>query len=417
MTPASAPTPTLSRRLETRMLLVLGAGLLAFSAIVGALTYRYAYVQQLDAAASLQRQLVQTIQAQAEVAAFATNKEIAQGVLDGLVANPLIVAARIESTEGFRSEFGSRMSVDLAGGKTYPLFSPVNHLETIGTLTVVQNDDEIDRLAARAAIFQTGLMLAQILIATLLAAGVLRILVTRPINLLAHDMATIQPGSSRRLKVDAAHAGDEIGLLAATANALLDTTESALLEVNAQRIEMEKLATHDHLTGLPSLRLAEDRLQIACSNAKRAGTRVALLFIDLDEFKTINDRFGHEAGDAVLREVARRLRECIRAEDTVARIGGDEFLAILGNLADADAAATVARSIGSALARPIQVFGEEIGSGASIGIAIFPDHTGNVEAMRHVADQAMYRVKRAGKGHFAFVEATTETTAEPPAAA
>lgn len=400
------------RRLEARLLAAVGIGLLAFSAVAGFFTYRYAYWQQLEAAASLQRQLVQTVQAQAEVAAFAANGEIAQGVLDGLLANPVVRAARIESGEGFKAELGSRHSVDFAAGRSYPLYSPVDHLEAIGTLVVVQNNDEVERVAAQAAIYQTLLMLAQLVIATLIVAVVLRHKVIGPITRLAHAMARIQPGSAQRLTVDAQHDGDEIGLLASSANALLDTAEAAIGEVNAQRIEMEKLATHDHLTGLPSLRLAEDRLQVACSKALRAEAKVALLFIDLDEFKTVNDEYGHEAGDAVLCEVARRLRECIRAEDTAARIGGDEFLVILGDLPDAQTAATVARNIGSAIARPIDVPGHVVYSGASIGIALYPDHTGNVDAMRHVADQAMYRVKRSGKGRFAFVDQATPEVAE-----
>ncbi|HEX5804259.1 MAG TPA: diguanylate cyclase [Azospira sp.] len=392
------------RRLEARLLALLGLGLLVFSAVAGFFSYRYAYWQQLEAAASLQRQLVQTVQAQAEVAAFAANGEIAQGVLDGLLANPVVRAARIESGEGFKVELGSRHSVDFAAGRSYPLYSPVDHLEAIGTLVVVQNNDQVERIAAQAAIYQTLLMLAQLVMATLIVAVVLRHKVIGPITRLAHAMAQIQPGSAQRLAVEEPHAGDEIGLLARSANALLDTAEAAIGEVNAQRIEMEKLATHDHLTGLPSLRLAEDRLQVACSKALRAEAKVALLFIDLDEFKTVNDNYGHEAGDAVLCEVARRLRECIRAEDTAARIGGDEFLVILGDLPDAQTAATVARNIGSALARPIDTPGHVVHTGASIGIALYPDHTGNVDAMRHVADQAMYRVKRSGKGRFAFVD-------------
>lgn len=397
-------TSPLPQRLGFRLIIVLGAGLLGFSTIAGFFTYRYAYVQQLRAAASLQQQLVQTVQAQAEVAAFAANNEIAQGVLSGLLANPVVLAARIESSEGFRAELGSRTSVDFSAGKAYPLYSPVDHIEAVGTLRVVQNNEQVEQLAAQAAVYQTLLMLAQMVIATLIVAIVLRRVVIEPIARLAYTMARIQPGSSQRLGIEGKHANDEIGLLASSANALLDATEAAITEVNAQRVEMEKLATHDHLTGLPTLRLAEDRLQIACGNACRTHTRVALLFIDLDEFKTVNDNFGHEAGDAVLREVARRLRECIRAEDTAARIGGDEFLVILGNLPDEQPAAEVARNIGNLLSRPIEVPGNVVYSAASIGIAIYPDHTGNVESMRHVADQAMYRVKRSGKGSFAFVD-------------
>lgn len=392
-----------SHRLEARVITVLSAGLLLFLVISGLFTYRYAYWKQLESADSLQRQLVQTIQAQADIAAYASNQEIAEDVLNGLLANPVILAARIESVEGFKAELGSRKSIDFSAGKSYPLFSPVDHLEPIGTLIVVQNDSQVETIAAHDATYHTLLMLAQLVIATLIAAGILRTLFIKPITQLVHAIARIQPGSSNRLSVAPRHANDEIGLLSNSANALLAATEAAIAEVNLQRIEMEKLATHDHLTGLPSLRLAEDRLRIACSNARRTQTRVALLFIDLDEFKAVNDTYGHEAGDLVLREIARRLRENVRAEDTAARIGGDEFLVILGNLPDTQAAATVAREIGNALSHPIEIQDHSIISGASIGIAVYPDHTGDVKAMRHIADQAMYQVKRSGKGRFAFL--------------
>jgi diguanylate cyclase (GGDEF)-like protein len=175
--------------------------------------------------------------------------------------------------------------------------------------------------------------------------------------------------------------------------------------LDAKRREAERLATHDHLTGLPTLRLAADRLHIACGLARRAQLKVALLFIDLDGFKPVNDSFGHAVGDEVLCEVARRLAGSIRAEDTVARVGGDEFIAIVGNLADAEAAKSVATCIGAAVDLPIVVAGHFIHVGASIGIALFPDDAEDFDGLRRGADQAMYQVKRSGKGSFAFASA------------
>jgi diguanylate cyclase (GGDEF)-like protein len=176
---------------------------------------------------------------------------------------------------------------------------------------------------------------------------------------------------------------DEIGQLATSANAILSATEAALYEVRAQRNELERLATHDHLTGLATMRVAEDRLHVACTAARRANEKVALLFVDLDGFKEINDRHGHEAGDAALREVAGRLRRSVRAEDTVARVGGDEFVLILAGLQDAWAAGKVAETICGVVAAPIRAADFTATLGASIGIAVFPDHTGDVSRMRH----------------------------------
>lgn len=389
-------------RLEVRMTTAVVVGLLLFSAVVGLFTYRYSFQREIEDAAALQQQLVQTVQSQAEVAAYASNFQIASEVLAGLLANPTILAARIESKEGFRTEQGARRNVGFGAGRIYPLFSPVDHIEPIGELVVVQNEEQVSQAAARAALFQVVLTLAQVVTASIILAAVLHVMMINPITRLAQAMATIQPGSATRLRIDPRHAGDEVGLLATSANAILDAAEAALDEVRAQRNELERLATHDYLTGLATMRVAEDRLHVACAAARRANEKVALLFLDLDGFKDVNDRHGHEAGNDVLKEVAARLRKSVRAEDTVARLGGDEFLVILTGLHDLDAAAHVAENIGGILSRPFEITSDSVRLGASIGIAVFPDQTGEPATMRHLADQAMYRVKKSGKGTFAF---------------
>lgn len=392
------------KRLSVRLVVVVGLSLLLFALVAGAFTYRYSHQYQLSLAGKQQQQVVRTLQVQAEVAVYAANTQIAKGVIEGLLANPLILAARLESVEGFKVELGSSAALDGDGGRRYPLYSPVDHIEIIGDLVVIQNDAEINRAAVAAALFQTALMLVQVATTAVIMAAVLRFMMVNPITRLAQAMTAIRPGSSARVAIDQRHENDEIGMLSRSANAMLEAAESAIAEVTVQRNDLERLATHDHLTGLPTMRLAEDRLQVACNAARRNGTKVALLFIDLDGFKAINDSFSHEAGDDVLREVARRLRDNVRAEDTAARIGGDEFLVILGNLPDAQASTLVAANINATLASPIQIPGRSLLLGASIGISIFPDHTGDVKAMRHLADHAMYQVKQSGKGRFALVD-------------
>ena len=182
------------------------------------------------------------------------------------------------------------------------------------------------------------------------------------------------------------------------------TTLELLDEVHKQRDLIQQLATHDQLTGLPLLTLAADRLQIALYAARRSGKKVALLFIDLDGFKRVNDTLGHEAGDRVLKEVAARLLKTVRTEDTAARVGGDEFIAILGALADGQAAALTAGRAIRAISAPIDYPGNPISVGASIGIAIFPDHADDAQMLRRMADAAMYSVKLSGKNRFAFAE-------------
>ncbi|MFA7240458.1 MAG: response regulator [Sulfuricellaceae bacterium] len=232
------PMPLLSGRLEIRLIAIAGLGLLLFSVIAGIFTYNYAYRHQLELAKSLQQQLVRTVQAQAEVAAFAANEKIAQGVLNGLLANPIVQAARIES-EGFQIEMGARKNIGFSDGNVYPLLSPVDQSERIGTLVVVQNDSQVGGMAAQTAVFQTTLLLLQVLIAVIIMAVVLRIMMIIPITRLAQAMSTIQPGSAMRLAIDEKHATDEIGLLSKSVNAILDAAETAIDEVKAQRNELE----------------------------------------------------------------------------------------------------------------------------------------------------------------------------------
>ena len=395
-------------RLETRYVVAVAIGLLVFSLIAGLFTYGYSYRKEFERADSLQSQLVATVQVQAEVAVFARNTEIAHGVLEGLLANSLIQAARIEAADGFKAELGTRQNVNFVSGRAYPLFSPVDHIEPIGSLVVVQNDSQVDAAARRVAVLQTLMMLAQVLIGSLFMVIIMRKMMINPIVRLAQEMTAIEPGSCTRLRLDDDHAKDEIGQLSRSANSLLDAAENALDEVKAQRNELERLATHDYLTGLATMRVAEDRLNVACTAARRANEKVALLFLDLDEFKNVNDLHGHEAGNEVLKEVASRLRKGVRAEDTVARLGGDEFVVILAGLQDSSAAVLVAENIGRSLALPYFHSGHSSYLSASIGIAIFPDHTKQIEAMRVIADQAMYKAKKSGKNACALADPVPE---------
>ncbi|MGB5684167.1 MAG: diguanylate cyclase [Candidatus Electrothrix sp.] len=156
-------------------------------------------------------------------------------------------------------------------------------------------------------------------------------------------------------------------------------------------------AMHDPLTRLPNRVMFDERLRGSLSRAKRLNSRVALLYLDLDNFKTINDSLGHLAGDRVLQMVADRLRDCLRLEDVVARIGGDEFSAILDDVDSIDdAVATAERIIASLADVDCSIGGERIRT--SIGIALYPDHGTETEDLLHHADNAMYTAKRMGKG-------------------
>lgn len=166
--------------------------------------------------------------------------------------------------------------------------------------------------------------------------------------------------------------------------------------------KIARLAHFDALTSLPNRALLYDRLGQAIAQAQRNSTRLAVLFLDLDGFKQVNDNFGHFVGDGLLTEVAERLRENARDMDTVARVGGDEFIFILNDIGTADNAAYVARKIIASLAEPFLIQEKTCQIGGSIGIAVFPDDGSNMEDIIKLADDAMYLAKKNGKGKYQF---------------
>lgn len=168
--------------------------------------------------------------------------------------------------------------------------------------------------------------------------------------------------------------------------------------------QVRQLAYHDGLTGLPNRMLFQDRLTVELSRAERHGTKLALLMLDLDKFKAVNDTLGHHAGDQLLREASHRMSERIRSQDTLARTGGDEFMLILPDLQTGDDATRVASQLVDAFMSPFNLSGTPAHVTASIGIALYPDQGRVDKVLIEHADRAMYEVKRLGRSGYRFAD-------------
>ncbi len=186
---------------------------------------------------------------------------------------------------------------------------------------------------------------------------------------------------------------------------------SDITAVKQTQEQLYHMANYDSLTGLANRRFFQDRLEQSLQDARRSGEMVAVMFIDLDGFKLINDNMGHRAGDALLRAVADRIRENVRDSDTVARMGGDEFTVLVPRLRDSQHAAMVAQKILARVAEPVALEQQELFTSSSIGIAVYPDDAADVEGLLHSADTALYRAKERGKNGYQFYSRDMNRTA------
>jgi len=199
---------------------------------------------------------------------------------------------------------------------------------------------------------------------------------------------------------------DSEGILYGFVNIIADITER-----NAAKQKIEFLAYHDPLTGLPNRLLLQDRMQQAIAQADRQQKGLALMFLDLDNFKKINDSLGHATGDSFLKEVATRLKKCVRDTDTISRQGGDEFVIILGDLSGNDVTPPIMSKIMERLQDPFHTEGIELSTSVSIGVALYPDDGSDFETLSKKADMAMFRAKEAGRNTYRFFDEEMNTAA------
>lgn len=182
----------------------------------------------------------------------------------------------------------------------------------------------------------------------------------------------------------------------------VSTQVAIVINLQRQRDLLNRMATYDALTNIPNRFLFDDRFTQCVLHANRHGESFALLNIDLDKFKCVNDKYGHTVGDKLLRAAVDRIRTCVRVSDTIARVGGDEFLGLLPHIHGSHDAQRVAESVCVSLANPFIIQGETMNIGASIGIAIYPNDGVDELSLKNAADQAMYSAKHEGGGCFKF---------------
>lgn len=180
---------------------------------------------------------------------------------------------------------------------------------------------------------------------------------------------------------------------------------SDISHIKATEARLEYMAHHDPLTGLPNRLRFFANLEQALQHARRQQLKVGLLYLDLDRFKPINDSMGHGAGDQLLKVVAERLTGCVRAEDTVARMGGDEFVILLAEVAHAENAGLIAQKVVKAVHEPLTLEGQSIQTSTSVGISVYPDDATSSEELVRTADAAMYHAKQRGRGNIQFYAA------------
>jgi signal transduction histidine kinase/CheY-like chemotaxis protein len=265
--------PFFTHRLELRLSVAVGFGLLLFAVITGLFNYQQAYHQQREEALELQKQLVATVQTQAEVAVYARDEMIAGGVISGLLASPIISAVRLDSSSG-DFHIGSDKTA-LPGEVTYALYSPLDYTAQVGRLVIVPNEGHIDRMAVDVALHQAGLLLLQVFIAVALTGVAVRLMMLKPINRLAYKLSHIQPGSRRRLPIDPKHAHDQIGELSMSANTLLDIAEANMAE--AERVT---LSLEEALEKLTEKEQAKSNFFAAASHDLRQPIHAMRLFLD-----------------------------------------------------------------------------------------------------------------------------------------
>jgi diguanylate cyclase (GGDEF)-like protein len=267
----------------------------------------------------------------------------------------------------------------------------------LGTILIEQDEHIITKKLTTTIVISAMILLFSLLFSYLLADRFQRV-ITEPVTAMATTMQEVSFSKDYSKRMVTSET-DEIGHLAEHFNEMLSEIEQRDKNLLERQDQLYKLANYDPLTGLPNRAHFSDRLEQAVRRATRTGELLAVLFIDLDDFKMINDTHGHRAGDQFLQETAARLAAGTRADDTLARLGGDEFAIFLQDVKTKENALVVARKHVENLFPRFQIDDKSLFASASIGVALFPEHGATAEILVKNADSAMYLAKEKGKNN------------------
>jgi diguanylate cyclase (GGDEF)-like protein len=403
--------------LQARLLwIVLGSSLL-IGGVTMVLIFFLAYQNKLHDSEQEVNQLMNAVEYSAAIASYSGNVEVGNDVTRGLIRADSVCEVLLFNGNGL--QLAEHKNIDTKNCTeiiSHTLYSPFDVKEVIGHLTT-RIDSQVIQMRALNYAGQLALMLLGILLlpSIIIWFAVSRY-ITLPIQFFSNQLHAIIPGTAERITAPARSA-IEINQLIDDSNQLLGSVESVLIEERAQRDEIrrlkesfEHLAHHDTLTALPNRALLNERLSQMLLHAKRAQRKGALIYLDLDKFKPVNDTLGHDVGDLLLKAVAQRLLAVVRETDTVARVGGDEFVVVLAAISTPNDAASIANKILSTLAEPFSIGTHRLEIGASLGIAIYPEHGTTEATLTKNADLAMYQAKQNGRNNAQFFsEALVDT--------
>lgn len=408
-TPAQPSALSLVSRLTRLNLLILAGTICLTVAILGAVTWHSARARHLAVAVANTEQLALNLAsslvfqdknaAQREIAAYSRRPDVQSVVV-------FDAKMQLFSPAPSPQFWQDSASYELQRLQQLQIKRPVRlQNEVVGFVVVTESLQSLQQsLLSMLALF-IGIMLAALLLASRLLRWVQR-RALRPVLELAElaEFAAKHQDYSIRAHI---RRRDEVGRLGERLNELFKRTEiwqhDLQQQLQAQKQasqQLDKLAHYDHLTGLANRLYFEAELPRAVAHTQLNNQHLALLFIDLDNFKTVNDQWGHDAGDEVLQIVAKRMLSQLRQSDLVFRLGGDEFAVLLTDLTQPERADHLAERIIQSIREPMWVKAALMPVGATVGLALCPDHSSDAHQLLQQADEAMYQAKRAGKNTF-----------------